>query len=432
MIIHVLQPQETVQSIAEIYGVTAEKIIVDNELINPEELVPGQTIVIAYPQKTYTVIEGDTLESIAVMHNVSVMQLLRNNPFLAGREYIYPGEKLVISYGTNRSLTTFGFSYSFIDENILRKTLPNLTYLSVINYRALDQGDIIELYDDRRIIQIAREYGTIPLLMITTLSESGMTNFDLTYKLLLNDEYQDRHINELLHILQTKGYLGVNFVFSFMNTSNQDLYFRLIQRASGRLGSHGYSIYVTINPNIRNIDGEIVFEKIDYSEISIYAESVTFLQLIWSLNYGPPQPVSSASNLRSFTEYVVDYVPARKLILGSPILAYDWILPYTPRNPAALTLTINSAIRLAVDVNAVINFDETSQTPYFEYVQTPIGSPVEHIVWFVDARSYDSLLNIINNYKLNGAAVWNIMVYSAQLWLIINSQYNIIKLLPTI
>jgi spore germination protein len=366
------------------------------------------------------------------MHNISVMQLLRNNPILAGREYIYPGELLVISYGTNRSITTFGFSYSFIDENVLRKTLPNLTYLSVINYRALDQGEIIELYDDTRIIQIAKEYGTIPLLMITTLTESGMTDFDLTYKLLLNDEYQDRHINELLNILRTKGYLGVNFVFSFMNTSNQDLYFRLLQKASSRLGSHGYSIYVTINPNDRNINGEIVFKKIDYSKISRYAESVTFLQLVWSLNYGPPQPVSSAANLRSFTEYVIEYVPARKVILGIPILAYDWIIPYTPRNPAALTLTINSAIRLAVDVNAVINFDETSQTPYFTYVQTPIGSPVEHIVWFIDARSFSALLNIINTYRLNGTAAWNIMVYSPQFWLMINSQYSIVKLLPTI
>lgn len=107
MIIHVVQPQETIQSIAEIYGVSAEKLIIDNELINPEDLVPGQTIVITYPQKVYIVQDGDTLESIAVMHNISVMQLLRNNPILAGREYIYPGELLVISYGTNRSITTF-------------------------------------------------------------------------------------------------------------------------------------------------------------------------------------------------------------------------------------------------------------------------------------------------------------------------------------
>lgn len=31
-----------------------------------------------------------------------------------------------------------------------------------------------------------------------------------------------------------------------------------------------------------------------------------------------------------------------------------------------------------------------------------------------------------------GAAAWNIMVYSAQLWLMINSEYDVIKLLPTI
>jgi len=137
MTIHVVQPGETLRSIAEIYGVTEEKIITDNELTNPDELLPGQSIVIVFPEKTYIVQQGDTLQSIAAMHNVSVMQLFRNNPSLSNREYIYPGEEIVISYNTGRSIKTYGFCYPFIEENTLRKTLPNLTFLSVSNYRLL-------------------------------------------------------------------------------------------------------------------------------------------------------------------------------------------------------------------------------------------------------------------------------------------------------
>lgn len=432
MQIHVVQQGETILTIAERYKIPVQKLILDNELINPAELVPGQTIVITYPSKTYIVQEGDDLFSIARMHNVSVMQLLRNNPVLAGRQYIFPGEELIISYDTHGSLQTYGFAYPFIDTEILRKTLPNLTYLSVINYRALHEGNITSVYDDRQIITMCKEYGTVPLLMITSLSECGEADPTIVYSLLSNEDYLNRHMEELLNAVKEKGYLGVNFVFTFMNTINQNLYNSLIKKAADIIGSEGYLIHVTINPNINTRDGKAVFEHIDYSEISKYADSVTFLQLLWSLHYGPPQPISNAAHLKSFVEYAINYVPPEKFALGKPILAYNWIIPYSPNNPTAFTLTVNSAISLAVDAKVDIQFDEQSQTPYFEYIQSPVGFPVKHIVWFIDARSLAALLDLIQEYNMVGAAAWNIMVYSAQLWLMINSEYDVIKLLPTI
>jgi len=432
MIIHVVQAGEDIQSIAEIYGVTVEKIISDNELINPAELVPGQTLVIVFPERTYIVQQGDTLQSIATMHNVSVMQLLRNNPALSNREYIYPGEEIVISYDTGRSIKTYGFCYPFIDESTLRKTLPNLTFLSVINYRALENGDLSTFYDDTQIVSICKEYGTIPLLMISSLSIRGMADYELIINFLSNEEFLENHVEQLLQMVKAKGYLGVNFVFSFLSTDNQQYYINLLQKASSRLRAEGYIVHITINPRISNINGEIVFEEVDFTEFSIYADSITFIQPAWSLVFGPPRPVSSADNLRSFVKYAINYVPADKFVLGMPILAYDWIIPYSPDNPYIMTLTIDSALVLAADVNATINFDEASQTPFFEYNLPPIAFPVHHIVWFVDSRSFAALLRIIDEYNLSGASIWNIMVYSPQLWLIINSEYDIIKLLPHI
>ena len=432
MTIHVIQPGETLRSIAEIYGVTEEKIITDNELTNPDELLPGQSIVIVFPEKTYIVQQGDTLQSIAAMHNVSVMQLFRNNPSLSNREYIYPGEEIVISYNTGRSIKTYGFCYPFIEENTLRKTLPNLTFLSVSNYRALENGDLSIFYDDTQIVSICKEYGTIPLLMISSLSIRGVADYELLYNLLISEEFLNNHIEQLLQMTKAKGYLGVNFLFSLITTNNQQYYINLLKNASSRLQAEGLIVHVTINPRISNINGEIVFDEINYEEFSKYADSITFIQPAWSLVLGPPRPVSSAKNLSSFVNYAIKYVPADKFVLGMPILAYDWIIPYSPDNPYIMTLTIESALNLAVDVKATINFDEASQTPFFEYNLPPIAFPVQHIVWFVDARSFAALLRIIDEYNLSGASIWNIMVYTPQLWLMINSKYDIIKLLPHI
>jgi len=323
MTIHVIQPGETLRSIAEIYGVTEEKIITDNELTNPDELLPGQSIVIVFHEKTYIVQQGDTLQSIAAMHNVSVMQLFRNNPSLSNREYIYPGEEIVISYNTGRSIKTYGFCYPFIEESTLRKTLPNLTFLSVSNYRALENGDLSIFYDDTQIVSICKEYGTIPLLMISSLSIRGVADYELLYNLLISEEFLNNHIEQLLQMTKAKGYLRVNFLFSLITTNNQQYYINLLKNASSRLQAEGLIIHVTINPRISNINGEIVFDEINYEEFSKYADSITFIQPAWSLVLGPPRPVSSAKNLSSFVNYAIKYVPADKFVLGMPILAYD-------------------------------------------------------------------------------------------------------------
>ena len=70
------------------------------ELNNPNNLVIGQTIVILFPLITYIIQEGDTLGAIAQIYQVTVMQLIRNNPYLSERVYLIPGKTIVISYET--------------------------------------------------------------------------------------------------------------------------------------------------------------------------------------------------------------------------------------------------------------------------------------------------------------------------------------------
>ncbi len=428
MEIHVVQPGETIDSIAAAYSVSTEKIIQDNELTNPYELVPGQTIVIVYPLQTHTVQEGDTLGSIAAAYGVSVMQILRNNPFLANREQIYPGETIVISYNTGGTITTHGYGYPFISEELLRKTLPNLTYLSVFNYRFRKDGEISSYYDDTETVRLAKEYDTIPLIMLSTLSAQGEPDLEAIYELLLNEEFQNKQLEILIDLLKSKGYAGVNFIFNFMNTSNQNLYEKFLAKASTRLIAEGYLVFVSINPNIQSMNGEITFEQIDYSVINTLVSGIIFLEFVWGTNSTPPAPVFSIQKISTFTNYALQSVPPDKCIIGVPTLAYDWPLPFIQGRTIGNSLTIDAALSLARDLNVPIQFDTPSQSPYFNYYQYTIGFPVQHIVWFTDARSYNALMELVVEHGLIGMGIWSIMVYNPQLWLVVNSQYEVVKI----
>ena len=85
MDIHVVRPGDTLYELAYQYGVPMSRLIQDNQLPDPSQLVVGQTLVIQYPRSTYTVRSGDTLFSIARNAGVPLRQLLRNNPGLEGK-----------------------------------------------------------------------------------------------------------------------------------------------------------------------------------------------------------------------------------------------------------------------------------------------------------------------------------------------------------
>jgi spore germination protein len=428
MDIHVVQFGETIDTIAEQYGVSAQKIISDNELINPYRLVIGQTIVITYPEKTYTVQEGDTLISIADSNGISVIQLLRNNSFLSERTYIYPGETLVISYNnTKRKVTTSGFAYPYINKSLLVKTLPYLTYLSIFNYTITSTGELITYYDDLEIIQIAKDYGVAPLMLVTTLTAKGEPNIEAAYDILINEELQEQYIYTILGLVKSKGYYGVNLSFQYLNTSNQDQYINLFNKASEIANLAGIPLFITINPNKTFVGNELVYERVDLTRVNQDANSIAFVSFNWAYNYGPPIPIASINDIKDLIDYVLNYVRPETVNVGIPIFGYDWELPYVPGFTKASALSLNSIINLAVNIGAVIEFDEISQTPYIRYIESANG--IQHIIWFIDARSINSLMNLVVDSGLQGTGIWNIMYYYAQMWLIINSQYEIESIL---
>jgi len=426
MHIHVVQPGDTIQSIAETYGLPPEVIVRDNGLDFPDNLVIGQTIVIATPQIVYTVKPGDTLTEIAASHNVSVMQLLQNNPYLADREFIYPGDRIVISYEKNGYMATHSITLPFVHVRTLRKTLPYLTYISVVNYTATDEGDIITYYDDTEFIRLAKEYNTIPLMFLTTLTLQGEANIRAAFNLILNEEIQDRLAENILNILKSKGFYGINISFEFITPSNLPYVESAYARIANRIISEGYLAFATINPDIRMTGSTVEFLRIDYSLLNQIIDNVLFMNYEWAVNPNPPSPISSIYSIEIYLNYLLETISPYKLNLGISTIGYDWELPFFTGVSQVRALTYDSAVALARNEQVPIHYDEISQTPFFLYTENG-ATPREHIVWFIDARSINALLNLVAENNLHGIGIWNISVFNPQLWLLVNSQYDIIK-----
>lgn len=424
MLIHVVQPGDTLYSIARKYKVTVSQIIQDNGLEDMDNLVIGQTIVILYPEETYTVKEGDTLASIADNHGVTLIELLRNNPYLSNRDFIYPGEVLTIRYGNRKGkIVTNGYTYPFIDMNVLKKTLPFLTYLTIFNYTAGSTGEVIE-YDrgDQELVAAARAYGVAPIMLVTTMSQRGEPNLEAASNILTNVEYQNRHIEQVISVLKNKGYYGVNFSFQYITPANLYLYEAFLQNIITNINREGFPVFITINPQIYYENNEAIFVPVDYTALGRMADTINLLSYNWGQSFGPPFPFP-ASKVYEYLSYASSLIPPDKILIGLPLIGYDWELPYIPDQSRGYALSTDAAVRLADEVGVPIEYNEAYEAPFFMY--TTLQSATEHIVWFKDARSVEWLTNLVPEFNLEGVGIWNIMQFFHQLWLIVNSEYEI-------
>ncbi len=426
MTIHIVSPNETIQSIAEYYGITEDKLIEDNGLDSEDQLIVGQSLVIVIPEITYTVKEGDSLRGIADAFQVSLIELLANNPYLSEREYIYPGDILVIRYEKRGTITTHGNTVPNIDKTTLRKTLPYLTYISILNYTAAKDGGIISYYDDSEIVQIAKAYGVAPLMLLTTLTIQGEANIIADFEVLLNEEFQRKQIDNILVILKEKGYFGLNLSLQYISLSNIQLYESYFANVTNRLSSEGYQVFVTINPNINESSKEVSFQKVDYSIINTLAQNIIFSSYEWAFNINPPSPITSINKTEMFLNYVLNYIPPDKIIIGIATLGYDWELPYVAGISNVNVISFDNVNDLASNNKVGIHYDDLSQTPYFTYTT---NNQINHAVWFINAQTINATLELVSKYSLKGISVWNITVYNPQLWLIINAEYKIEKVL---
>lgn len=134
--------------------------------------------------------------------------------------------------------------------------------------------------------------------------------------------------------------------------------------------------------------------------------------------------VAPINKVQQVVQFAVSVVPPEKIFLGMPNYGYDWTLPYIEGRSRARSLGNVQAVEQAIQVGAPIQYDETAQSPHYNYWR----ERAEHEVWFEDARSIRVKLALAGEYQLRGVSIWNIMRYFPQLWLVLNNLYQIEKL----
>lgn len=427
MIIHVIKPGDTVYKLAEQYRVSPQDIINANDLRNPSKLAVGQTIIIPSNNSVHVVKSGQSLYSIALSHGLSLDALLAANPDLHAPYTIYPGQVIKLP-PSNEKLGTIevnGYLYPNITDDNLRRTLPHLTYVSIFSYSITQGGDLIPVSGDDRIISAAKEHRVAPLMVLTNTEEGKGFNSDIISALVNDSNAKARLIENIAVAAKAKGYFGVNVDFEYIPPRDREAYNTFLRELKSRLELEGLVMFTNMAPKISDTQMGTLYESHDYRFNGEVADRVILMTYEWGYIAGPPMAVSPISEVRRVLDYAVTRIPRDKILMSLPGYGYDWTLPFK-KGDRARVLSVTQATELAATTGAEIQFDVESMTPFFEYFDSNVH---EHIVWFEDAISADAKLRLISEYGLAGVSYWTINQFWPQNWVVLNSLYNVRKVL---
>ncbi len=425
MVIHVVKPGESLYSIAKFYGTSYEKIASDNEISNPSNLVVGQALVIMEGTSQHKVQPGQSIYSIASEYDVRVRDILAANPQLTNPAQIYPGQiiNIPIKQGKKGTIEVNGYAFPNIDMEVLRKTLPYLTYLSIFSYEVKPDGTF-KAPPDQPLIDAARAAGVAPLMVITNISEGGFSS-DLAKTILTNPSIQDTLLNNVVANMQAKGYYGLDIDFEFIYPENREDYNNFLRKAVNKLRPLGYTVTTALAPKDAGDKKGLLYEAHDYPVHGALLNHVILMTYEWGYTYGPPMAVAPVNEVRKILNYAVTAIPRKKILMGIPNYGYDWTLPFVKGSRAA-TISNVGAVELAARENAAIQFNNVSMAPYFNYYD---DQGRQHVVWFEDARSIQAKLELVDEYDLGGVSYWTINKFFPQNWLVLSSMYDIAKVL---
>ena len=423
MEIHVVRPGETLYGIAGSYGADPRLLRELNGVPESGVLAVGQTLVIRPVDTFHIVQQGETLTAIARQYGVTLRQLYRRNYWLGGRPVVQAGQSLVIAYGDTPSAGTHtnGYAYPFISARLLDAELPYMSYLTPFTYGIDASGGLLPL-DDASMLSQARTLGTAPLMHLSTLTETDNFSSERAVMILTDDQLQAALIEQIVSTITAKGYQGLDVDFEYIPGAQREAYAAFIRRLRQRLAPMGLPVIVALAPKTYAGQPGLLYEAHDYALLGAAADFVLLMTYEWGYTAGPPMAVAPLPNVRQVLDYAVTEIPRQKIYLGISNYGYDWPLPFVQGQTRAKSISNQFAVELAVRYGAAIQYDQTAQSPWFEYTAED-GTP--HVVWFEDARSMSAKLRLIGEYGLYGAGYWNLMRPYPQGWTVLDALYEV-------
>jgi spore germination protein len=256
---------------------------------------------------------------------------------------------------------------------------------------------------------------------------SGVRGQDVAHAVLSNPEAVQNLISNVVSTMKQKRYLGLNIDFEYVLPEDRERYHEFLRLITERLHQEGFFVSSAVAPKTGPEQKGLQYEAIDYETHGRILDFVILMTYEWGYRLGPPQAISPLDQIKRVLDYAVTVIPRNKIYFGFQIYARDWLLPHV-QGQEAETFSCQEALIRAVEHNAVIQYDETAESPFYRYTDSQGRM---HEVWFEDARSAQAKFDAVKEYALGGISYWALGYPFPQNWTLLDYNFRVMKFFST-
>lgn len=366
----------------------------------------------------YTVQSGDTFYKIALQFNLSLASLITTNPGVDPNK-LKIGQQILIPRPQPKPVLTrsvAGWLPSWLQTQVFRSVQNHpgiFDKLSPFWYEVKTSGEIMKYTgaEDNTILTFARTQGIklIPLISNAFNSEQ--------ISAVLNDPIiRQNHISNIVRLLSQLNYDGIDINYENLFVRDKEVFVVFLQELKVALAALGKQLIVTVHAKSDPVGDWSGSEAHDYIGIGQAADFVRIMGYDFHWFGGEPGAIAPADWVDKVLAYAVSTIPKGKIVLGVPTYGYDWPLE---QGQVGKGITYNYAISTASRYNAPIT-EDVQQGPHFTYT----ANEVVHEVWFIDATSFATLLDLVNKYDINGIVIWYLGAEDPKLYDVIQAKFQ--------
>ncbi len=371
----------------------------------------------------YVVQPNDTIYSITRLFGITTAQLLALNPEIAGGS-LTVGQTLRMpeQRAVRPTIEVNGYTYPWVDAAALALTLPYLTYLSIAGYLITPDGLLLG-FDEAGVVETARSRAVAPLLVISNMLADGTFSPDLAHMLLSDAGQYQALISQILLILKSKNYYGVNVNFE---VPPQDLFSfaQFLQALTSHLRPLGYLLIVSSRisalideqPALRSVDEQYPFNNM--------MDRLLLRSSGWACAYRFGGP-SYIDELQQAIDFATQLISSPKILISIPNCCFDWRLT-GQQSDLYHILSSAQADALVSHTGGVFRIDPRSRTSHFTYVDT--NGDFHEVLCEIDTN-LRAPLDLIETYNLGGVSFRNIDDFSIASYQMVSAMFEIRKLI---
>lgn len=295
-------------------------------------------------------------------------------------------------------------------------TLEGINVISpaFIEVEKLGKGELVDKIgtSGQRYIDWAHQNGYKVWAMVSNNSYPETTTE------ILNDyKLRENLINNIVNMTLQYNLDGINLDFEYVQKSNKDVYTRLIIELAPRLKDIGKVLSVDVTAPDGSADWSECYDRNAIGKVVDYVVFMAYDQ------YGTSSTKAGTTAGADWVEVAIEKfinreeVPAEKIILGMPFYTRVW--------KESDELSSDVIYMRSVDKNIPAGVEKEWKDDVKQYYIEYEKNGATYKMWIEDENSINAKFDLMDKYKLAGAAYWQIDFEKDTIWDVLKERTKI-------